>query len=80
MLYLASAGDMGGIMGKKFGFGISLALPVIRQNDDIFRNRSAQLHMNRDPRAQQTSIIKITSISVLYSGLYMYVCFTKFYL
>ena len=33
--YLASAGDIGGMIGKKFGFGISLALPVMRQNDDI---------------------------------------------
>ena len=31
--YLASAGDIGGIIGKKFGFGWSRALPVIRQND-----------------------------------------------
>ena len=30
-LYLASAGDIGGMMGKKFGFGWSLDLPVIRQ-------------------------------------------------
>ena len=30
---LASAGDMGGIIGKKLGLGKLLALPVIKQND-----------------------------------------------
>ena len=34
-IYLASAGDTGGMMGKKFGFGWSFALPVIRQKEDI---------------------------------------------
>ena len=34
--YLASAGDIGGMMGKKFGLGWSRAFPVIRQNEDIF--------------------------------------------
>ncbi len=35
LAYLASAGDIGGIMGKKFGLGKSFALPVMRQNDDM---------------------------------------------
>ena len=30
-VYLASAGDIGGMMGKKFGLGWSLDLPVILQ-------------------------------------------------
>ena len=33
--YLASAGEMGGMMGKKLGLGWSLALPVIRQKEDM---------------------------------------------
>ena len=33
--YLASAGEMGGIIGKKFGLGWSRALPVIRQKEDM---------------------------------------------
>jgi len=31
----ASAGEMGGIMGKKLGFGRLLARPVIKQNDMV---------------------------------------------
>ena len=31
VIYLASAGDIGGMMGKKFGLGWSLDLPVMRQ-------------------------------------------------
>ena len=34
-IYLASAGEIGGMMGKKFGFGWSRALPVILQKEDI---------------------------------------------
>ena len=34
---LASAGDIGGMMGKKLGLGKFLALPVIRQNDILFQ-------------------------------------------
>ena len=34
-LDLASAGEMGGMMGKKLGLGWSRALPVIRQKEDI---------------------------------------------
>ena len=35
-IYLASAGEMGGMMGKKLGLGISRDLPVMRQKDDMF--------------------------------------------
>ena len=31
--FLASAGEIGGMMGKKLGFGRFRARPVIRQND-----------------------------------------------
>ena len=34
-IYLASAGDIGGMMGKKFGLGWSLDLPVMRQYEDM---------------------------------------------
>ena len=34
-LYLASAGETGGMIGQKFGLGWPLAFPVIRQKDDI---------------------------------------------
>ena len=33
--YLASAGEIGGMIGKKLGLGWSRALPVIRQKEDI---------------------------------------------
>ena len=34
-IHLASAGEIGGMMGKKLGLGWSRALPVIRQKEDI---------------------------------------------
>ena len=37
IVYLASAGEIGGMMGKKLGFGWSRALPVIRQKEDIVK-------------------------------------------
>ena len=33
--YLASAGEIGGMIGKKLGLGMSRDLPVIRQKDDM---------------------------------------------
>ena len=35
--YLASAGEIGGMIGKKLGLGWSRALPVIRQKEDIVK-------------------------------------------
>ena len=41
----ASAGEIGGMMGKKFGFGRFRDLPVIRQND-IFGRLSVSLYLS----------------------------------